>query len=78
MKKAKKAGTYITFDPNVRPALWETEEEMIRASMIWHRLLMLSCLESLKGNNCMGSENVEDIAEFYIKNGARGSDHQER
>lgn len=29
MERAKEKGVYITFDPNLRPALWESEEVMV-------------------------------------------------
>ena len=30
MERAKEEGIFLTFDPNLRPALWENEETMIR------------------------------------------------
>ena len=30
MKRAREAGIFLTFDPNLRPALWENEETMIQ------------------------------------------------
>ena len=30
IEKAKEKGAYITFDPNLRPALWESKEVMIK------------------------------------------------
>ncbi|PRY83694.1 sugar kinase [Alkalibacterium olivapovliticus] len=71
MKKAKAAGTFITFDPNLRPTIWESEETMV---------LVLNELASYadvvlpgvsEGKTLMGSENIEEIADFYLNQGAK-------
>lgn len=70
MKAAREAGCYVTFDPNLRPALWECEEIMVQT------LNELACYANLvlpgvsEGELLTGKSTVEEISDFYIDNGA--------
>jgi 2-dehydro-3-deoxygluconokinase len=69
--KYKKAGTTISFDPNLRPVLWQSEEQMI------------SCMNEfafrsdwffpgiVEGTILTGYSQKEDIADFYHEKGVR-------
>jgi len=71
MKKAKDAGTFITFDPNLRPALWESENEMISVLNELAALADVVLPGISEGKTLMGSEDIEDIAKFYLEHGAK-------
>lgn len=82
MERGREQGIFITFDPNLRPALWEDEETMIR---VIHQLaakvdVILPGIEECKV--LVGTRDKEQIAAFYqnlgvhtviIKDGARGA-----
>lgn len=69
--RAKEAGIYVTFDPNLRPALWESKEVMIE---VINKLASKSdmVLPGIsEGLTLMGSDEPEKIADFYQKLGAK-------
>ncbi|MFL2079620.1 sugar kinase [Marinilactibacillus psychrotolerans] len=70
MQKAKKAGTFITFDPNLRPALWESTQEMLEVLNALAKYADVVLPGISEGETLVGSSDVEAIAQFYIKNGA--------
>lgn len=70
MEKAKKAGTFITFDPNLRPALWKTSEEMVEVLNGLAKLADVVLPGVAEGKALAGSEDVEKIAQFYLNQGA--------
>ncbi|MEG0943247.1 MAG: sugar kinase [Angelakisella sp.] len=63
--RAREAGISITFDPNLRPTLWESREKMIEVI----NDLASKCDMVLPGIGegliLCGSENPEKIADFY-------------
>ena len=82
MERAREAGIFLTFDPNLRPALWENEETMIQ--VINHLASMADAV--LPGiGECRilaGTDQPEEAADFYqnlgvktviVKNGADGA-----
>ncbi|MFC6464177.1 sugar kinase [Marinilactibacillus sp. GCM10026970] len=71
MKKAKEAGTFITFDPNLRPALWSSTEEMLEVlnTLATYADVVLPGVS--EGETLMGSSEIEDIARFYHEKGAK-------
>ena len=82
IEKAKENGAYITFDPNLRPALWDSEEVMIKVinDLASKSDLILPGLE--EGLILTGSSNPDKIADFYqnlgvkdiiIKEGSKGA-----
>ncbi|MCC5895952.1 MAG: sugar kinase [Alkalibacterium sp.] len=70
MKKARDSGTFITFDPNLRPALWSSEKEMIEIINQMSRYAQVVLPGVAEGKTLVGTENIEDIASFYLENGA--------
>lgn len=71
MKKAKEAGTFITFDPNLRPTIWESEETMISVLNELARYADVVLPGIAEGEILMGSDDVEEIAQFYLNQGAQ-------
>lgn len=71
MKRAKAAGTFITFDPNLRPALWSSIDEMIEVTngLATYSDVMLPGIS--EGKILVGSEDINEIAEFYLNRGSK-------
>lgn len=70
--KARQAGQSISFDPNLRPALWRSQSEMIECL---NRLSSLSdwVLPGLaEGQLLTGRDSAQGIADFYLERGAKG------
>lgn len=70
-ERAKKNKVYISFDPNLRPALWESREVMIRTINDLASKADLVLPGTAEGLLLMGSEKPEEIADFYQKLGAK-------
>jgi 2-dehydro-3-deoxygluconokinase len=67
---ARSQGRRVSFDPNLRPRLWPSHEEMTATI---HALAALSdvVLPGLsEGRLLTGRDRAEDIAEFYLDLGA--------
>lgn len=82
MERARENNVFITFDPNLRPALWENEDTMIEVinDLASKANLILPGLEECK--ILAGTEDFHEICDFYqkkgiktivIKNGADGA-----
>ncbi len=70
--RARQAGQTISFDPNLRPALWPSQAEMIDCM---NRLAALSdwVLPGLEeGRLLTGQPSAEGVADFYLARGAKG------
>jgi 2-dehydro-3-deoxygluconokinase len=71
MEQARKAGMSISFDPNLRPVLWKSEDEMrqvlndlaTRADWVFPGLQ--------EGIVLTGYTTLEDIANFYLEKGVK-------
>ncbi|MEO1771407.1 2-dehydro-3-deoxygluconokinase [Enterococcus sp. 665A] len=59
-----------TFDPNLRPQLWESQEKMVATinELASHAEIILPGIN--EGEILMGSRDPEKIADFYLANGA--------
>lgn len=70
MELAKEQGIFVSFDPNLRPALWEDEETMIRTinQLAAKADLVLPGVE--EGNILLGVKQSEEIADTYLAMGA--------
>lgn len=82
LEKAKKHNCFITFDPNLRPSLWENEEVMIEVLNKVAQYADVVLPGVSEGKKLTGSESITDIANFYhqlgaqavvIKNGSKGA-----
>ena len=62
----EKVGGIITFDPNLRPALWKSEAEMISTTnaLAKHGTVIMPGIH--EGKILMGSDDPEEIADFYL------------
>ncbi|WP_295354467.1 sugar kinase [uncultured Succinivibrio sp.] len=66
----RKAGLYISFDPNLRPQLWKSKEIMVRTlNDIASKVDMVLPGEG-EGDILCGSSDPKKINEFYLNNGA--------
>lgn len=68
-EKAKENNCKITFDPNLRPSLWENEETMIQVLnevAMYADIIMPGIAE---GAILTGRDTVEEIADFYLDKG---------
>ncbi|MTH53486.1 sugar kinase [Bacillus mangrovi] len=67
----KEAGKTVSFDPNLRPVLWNTEEEMVRTinELAFQSDYVLPGVK--EGLILTGSSAPEEIADFYLEQGVR-------
>ena len=71
IERAREKDMLVSFDPNLRPTLWESEEVMIRTINDIASKADIVLPGTGEGKILMGSEKPEEIAEFYRKNGAK-------
>lgn len=71
IKKAKDSGIRISFDPNLRPKLWKSKDEMVKVINELASLCDIVLPGVDEGVILMGSNDPEKIADFYINNGAK-------
>ncbi len=70
-ERANENNVYISFDPNLRPALWESKEIMIKTINDLASKADMVLPGTAEGLTLMGSEKPNDITEFYLKLGAK-------
>jgi len=70
MKSMRAAGNSVSFDPNLRPSLWASEQQMIRDinALAAHADWVLPGLS--EGRLLTGFDDPSDIAAFYLDQGA--------
>ena len=82
MDRAKEEGIFITFDPNLRPALWENQEVMVQVINDLATRCNLILPGTEEGLILTGSKDPEKIADFYqglgikeviVKEGSNGA-----
>lgn len=71
IEKAKDSGLYISFDPNLRPQLWPTQQKMIDTVNKLASYADIVLPGQAEGKILAGTEDAEQINDFYIKNGAK-------
>jgi 2-dehydro-3-deoxygluconokinase len=69
LKISKDKGKQISFDPNLRPTLWKSQEYMIQTinDIAFHCDIVLPGIQ--EGLILTGSDNYEKIADFYLGKG---------
>ncbi|MCO7124669.1 sugar kinase [Sporolactobacillus shoreicorticis] len=71
IKAARQHGLTITFDPNLRPVIWDSEEEMIRRT---NEIAFLSdiVMPNIKEARALSGETEkEKMADFFLKKGVK-------
>lgn len=71
VRQARAVGAMISFDPNLRPALWKNPEDMrttLRALSAQADIVLPGIGE---GVELFGVESVEEIAQAFLDNGAK-------
>lgn len=82
MERAKENNIFVSFDPNLRPALWESKEKMIEVinDLAFKADMILPGIEECE--TLTGLTDFDKIADFYqekgvktviIKNGSKGA-----
>jgi len=71
MERAKKAKITVSFDPNLRPALWENKEVMITTINNLAKLADIVLPGIEEGIILTGSDDPAQIADFYQNLGAK-------
>ena len=71
MERAKSAGITISFDPNLRPSLWENEKIMVEVLNDLAKLADIVLPGIEEGLALMGSEEPSEIADYYQNLGAK-------
>ena len=67
-KKANQEHITLTFDPNLRPALWENKAKMIKTINYLASFANIVLPGQSEGKILTGSDDPDDIADFYLKN----------
>ncbi len=66
----RKAGLYISFDPNLRPQLWKSQEIMVKTLNDIATKVDMVLPGVGEGDILCGSSDPKKINEFYLKGGA--------
>lgn len=69
MERAREEGVFITFDPNLRPALWENKETMINEINHLAKMADMILPGIAECKALVGTENSEEAAAYYQKLG---------
>lgn len=71
IERAREKDMLVSFDQNLRPTLWESQEVMIETINDIASKADIVLPGTAEGKILMGSDKPEEIAEFYRKNGAK-------
>ena len=71
LKKAREAGIFVSFDPNLRPQLWPSQEVMVSYINDLASQADLVLPGEGEGKILCGTEDAHEINAFYHKLGAR-------
>ncbi len=71
INRAKEKGLFITFDPNLRPALWPSKEEMVRVINDIASKCHMVLPGVAEGLTLTGSDDPNEIADFYLELGVK-------
>lgn len=71
VKKAKEAGVYVSYDPNLRPSLWKDEQTMIETTNEMSQYCDMILPGIKEGKILMGSDQPEDIFQYFVNRGVK-------
>jgi 2-dehydro-3-deoxygluconokinase len=71
IRKAKEKGLFVTFDPNLRPNLWPSKEEMVRVINDIASKCDMVLPGVGEGLTLTGSDDPNAIADFYLNLGVK-------
>jgi 2-dehydro-3-deoxygluconokinase len=71
IKRAREHQVQITFDPNLRPTIWESEELMIERTNEIAKLCDVVMPNIKEGGILTGEKDVQAMADFYLKQGVK-------
>lgn len=71
MDTAREKGIRVSYDPNLRPALWPSKEEMVKVINSFAAKADIVLPGVGEGDILMGSRESEKIADFYLDLGAK-------
>lgn len=71
IKKAREVGLFISFDPNLRPQLWPSQEVMVKTLNEFANYADLVLPGCGEGKILCGTEDPSKINEYYIGLGAK-------
>ncbi len=71
IEKAKEAGLFISFDPNLRPQLWASQDEMVATINELASYADIVLPGQAEGKILVGTEDARAINDFYLNNGAK-------
>lgn len=71
INRAKEKGLFITFDPNLRPALWPSKEEMVSVINDIASKCHMVLPGVAEGLTLTGSDDPNEIADFYLELGVK-------
>lgn len=71
ISRGKEKGIFITFDPNLRPALWDSKEEMIKVINDIASKCDMVLPGVSEGLTLTGSDDPNIIADFYLNLGVK-------
>lgn len=69
MQRARAANLYISFDPNLRPTLWNSHQQMIESINELAALSDLVLPGIAEGEILTGGKTLHEIAQFYLTMG---------
>ncbi|BDR52178.1 2-dehydro-3-deoxygluconokinase [Bombiscardovia nodaiensis] len=70
MDKAHSDGVFVSFDPNLRPALWESQEAMCSTMRDLCSRADLVLPGIGEGEQLFGVSKIEEIGQAFVRNGA--------
>ncbi len=71
VKRAKEEGLVVFFDPNLRPQLWKSKEEMVSTLNRFAQNADYFLPGTKEGEALMGSRDPEKIASYYLNLGVK-------
>lgn len=71
MAKARQAGLFISFDPNLRPQLWPSQDMMVQTLNELASMADMVLPGVAEGKILTGSDDSKDISNFYLSRGAK-------